>query len=90
MSPFGKIVVAVIVIAAVVGGVWYFTAEKSPNTPTDTQTTTETSEETRMKMSADASIDEGMLMIDSELRAVDQDSSKVDQGLNDKPVEQTE
>jgi len=93
MSPFGKFVAGVIVVAAVISGI-YLSKSRGPVSrqvaPAPSETKGKTPPAGIVESSANASIDQNMATIDSELSALEKDSSKVDEGLNDKPVEQTE
>ena len=93
MSPFGKLVAGVIVVAAVISGIYLSKKSGSVSrqvTPTPSGTREKTPPPSIVESSVDVSIDQNMATIDSELSALEKDSSKVDEGLNDKPVEQTE
>ncbi len=94
MSTFGKVVVGIIVIVAIAVGVWYAKKDSATVVPNESPAveTSGTGETSSMMIegSAGASIDDDMVKLEGAMKSIDNDSSKVDDGLNDKPVQQTE
>ncbi len=99
MTKLGKIIVSLVVVGAVIigGKYWMDSNVGNPVAPLQEKDMSEnvsknedTSEATLSKDSSDDSLDKDLLTIDAEIKASEQSSNDVDQGLNDKPVSQTE
>ncbi len=100
MSTILKVIVFLVVVGAVVAGVWYSknslpapqsVSEVNSNEPaTPASTTVDPAQAVSARDASSASLDQDMSAVDVELQAVEDGSSSVDQSLSDKPVAQTE
>ena len=90
-----RIGIPVLVIALVIGGFWWVKrgSPKTAPAPAAQTTTTAPANNTGSiltKESSNASLDQDLTIIDSQMKSLDTDSANVDQSLNDKPIPQTE
>jgi len=93
MSKVGKILLTLIIVLVLVMFVWYFATPKSSLSPTTYQNPPQDivpadSQAGTPLLSEDASLDQDMSNIDSDLNSLDFDSATLDQSLNDKPIDQ--
>ena len=93
MSKFGRIISSVVIAGIVILAVWYMIKSANPTPQTVTKDGGEQIPATAKPttgVTADSSLDADMAAIDAEITTIDQNSATVDEGLNDKPVSQTE
>lgn len=80
-----KIIVLAVVLALVILGGWYF-GNKPTTAPSDKSNTSAPA--VTAENSTDASLDKDLQGIDVQMNGLSSDSASIDQGLNDKPIEQ--
>ncbi len=102
MSTNAKIITGIVVVIVVVGGaIWYWNANETytannavgygnpTSTVTTTQTTTTTTTTAAMPQgNSDQAIEQDMTSANAQMNGFSSDSASIDQGMNDKPVEQ--
>lgn len=86
MSSGLKMIVVVLAIAAVGYGVWYTRPYKGEEVHNSVEESAVT--EIDAKDTSDDTLDEDMTKIEAQLKASSQDSATIEQGMNDKQVEQ--
>jgi hypothetical protein len=99
MSSAVKVVLAVIVLAVLAGGIYWYVSKAPASTSVGEETGTEqagTSSNNDSSASlpsgastADVSLDQDLGAIDTQLNAFASDNTSVDQSLNDTPVSQS-
>jgi hypothetical protein len=100
MSTNAKIITGIVIVIVVVGGaIWYWNANETNTAnnslgygnPTSTVTTTQQTTTTTAAMpqgDSDQAIEQDMTAANAQMDGFSSDSASIDQGMNDKPVEQ--
>lgn len=91
MSTSAKVVTGIVVILAILAGIQYagMPAQNGTEATTSANGDTLTNNEGSQAGTdaSDESLDKDLLLLEAELKAASNDSSAVDSGLNDKPVD---
>ncbi len=95
-----KILIAIVAGLALLGGAWFFYQGQAPSS-TSPESTSQTlsnapppppgapqGSPATASGSADASLENDLSAVDSQLKGLDSDNAAVDQSMNDKPVAQ--
>ncbi|KND51426.1 MAG: hypothetical protein ABA06_03920 [Parcubacteria bacterium C7867-001] len=86
MSTTGKIIVAIIIIALIGLGIYYWTTNGA-KAPSDSSQATQTSE-TSPKDATDDALLKDSAAIDLQINGFASDNAAVESGLNDQPISQ--
>jgi len=79
------IVVALLIVA---GGWWYVDELNQTNSVPSTFVASTSSSQGNASDASDASIDQSMASVDGQMNGLNSDSASVDEGLNDKSIQQ--
>ena len=85
MSKSVKIIIALVVLAVVVGGIWMFKSSSNVAAPASS-----TNSQTSANTVSNTSVDADVQSIDAEMSNINSDSANIDAGLNDKSVPQAQ